>query len=122
MALVDLGAFRDKLKEQLPGLRAVLGDQGVKAVGFESLSGALDLLVRSQLREILFDQCNHRFKDTGFEAWLQGKVAGFVRGLRLQALDETCACFYRFPEYEIGKAELLPQPEDFLYQFVLTAD
>ena len=49
----------------------------VKSVGFEGLSGTLDLLLRSGLREIFFDhRYNHPYKDTGFEGRFQGMVAG----------------------------------------------
>ncbi len=49
MALVHLGAIGDELEEQPPGLFAILGNQGMKAVGFEGASRTLDLLLRSWL-------------------------------------------------------------------------
>ena len=45
MALEHMGSGRDKLEEQPAGLFTVLSDQGVKAIGFESPSRPLDLVL-----------------------------------------------------------------------------
>jgi len=49
MALEHLCTGRDELEEQPPGLFAVLGNQSVETVGFESPSSTLDLVIRNLL-------------------------------------------------------------------------